>query len=166
MTVRSQRGFTVLEVFAVVVLLATLFALAASNIDFSASRWSVRPARESLIRAVGDAHNYSRLQKEDLFMRYDRVANALVIEDVRGSEIQRVPLAKGEVSEIKFYRVLPEKERGESPAYEPEDEPVSQIVFSPSGSATPMIIEIDTERGRNSLLFDPFSLRLIQDTVN
>lgn len=149
-----------------VILLATLFALMITNMDFSAAKWSVRPARESLIRAVGEAHNLARLHKEDLFMRYSQEESALLLETAQGAEILRVPIARGEVSEIKFYRVLPEKERSEAPAYEPEDEPVPFIAFAPSGSSTPTLIELDTGKGRNSLLFDPFSLHLIQDTLN
>lgn len=149
-----------------IVLLTTLFALAITNMDFSPAKWSVRPARDSLIRAIGEAHNQSRLHKEDLFLRYDHEGSALLIEDIRGTQIQRIPIARGEVNAITFYRILPEKERSESPANEPEEEPVTTIVFSPSGSSTPVLIEIDNDQGRNNLRFDPFSLRLFEDAVN
>lgn len=149
-----------------IVLMLALAALAVANMDFSAEKWSVRPARESLIRAVGEAHNQSRLLKEDLLLRYDHDGSVLVIEDTRGTQVQRIPIAHGEINTITFYRILPETERGESPTYEPEDEPVLSILFSPSGSSTPTQIEIDSDHGRQNLLFDPFSLRLVQDTLN
>lgn len=163
---RAARGFTVLEVFAVIVLTLALVALAAASMDFSAQKWSMRPARQSLIRAVGEAHNQSRLLKEDLLLRYDHEDSALLIENTRGVQVQRIPLSRGEINAIVFYRVLPETERSESPSYEPEDEPVSAILFSASGSSTPTQIEIDSDYGRQSLIFDPFSLRLIQDALN
>lgn len=159
----TGRGFTVVEVFAVIALVAATFALLVVNVDFSTSRWSVRPPRESMIRAIGEAHNQSRLRKEDMFLRYDEADSSIRIENAKGENIMRIHLPGGQVNAMTFYRILPETERSESLTLEPEEEAVQTIAFSPSGSSTPMLIEIDTDAGRNSLIFDPFSLRLIQD---
>lgn len=160
----SRQAFTLIEVFAIVALLASLAVLAISNMDFSAKKWTVRPARPSLILAIGEAHNLARLHKEDMFLRYSEAESAIYIETMTGEDMFRIALTPGEINSMVFYRILPETERSESPKKEPEENPVTTMVFSPSGSATPMLIEIDAADGRHSLIFDPFSLKLIEDT--
>lgn len=159
----STAGFTAIEVFTVIALLGALFVLAIANMDFVSTKWTVRPARENLISTIGQAHNQSRLHKEDLFLRYDGADNALYVETATGEIVLRTAIASGEISAITFYRILPEKERSDRLTREPEEDPVPTIRFSPSGSATPTLIELDTRLGRQSLIFDPFSLKLVQD---
>lgn len=159
----ARAGFTVIEVFSVIALLAAIIALSIINVDFSPSKWAVRPARDSLIYAVGEAHNQSRLRKEDVFLRYNAQDEALLLENAGGENLLSIPLPKGQVSTMTFYRILPETERSDTLTHEPEEEPVNSIAFSSSGGATPTVIEIDMDSGRRTLIFDPFSLNLLLD---
>lgn len=153
----SIAGFTVVEVFMVIALLAAIFTLVAVNFADQPKKWQIRPAKSVLTTAIGEAHDTSRIQKKQTRLLFDEETQSLLVEDVNGVLVGQHTFPPNVVRSLIFYRILPEEQTGEKPAFEPEEDAVTVINFHPSGASSPFRAELETATSRVSFIFDPFS---------
>lgn len=159
----GRVGFTVVEVFMVIALLAAIFTLVAVNFVDHKDKWQVRPAKTVLTAAIGQAHNTSRLEKRQTRLLFDEELQSLLVEDVNGSLVAQHAFRPETVRTLTFYRILPEEQKGEEPAFEPEEDSITVVEFHPSGASTPFRVELETAATRETFVFDPFSNTILEE---
>ncbi|WOO41932.1 type II secretion system protein [Rubellicoccus peritrichatus] len=153
----GRAGFTVVEVFMVIALLAAVFTLVVVNFAEQPGKWKVRPAKAVLAEAISVAHDTSRIEKRQTRLLFDEELQSLLVEDVDGLLVGQHSFQPDTVRSLTFYRILPEELKGEEPAFEPEEDSVASIDFHSSGASAPFRVELETTDSRVSLIFDPFS---------
>lgn len=150
-------GFTVIEVFMVVLLLASVLALVIVNFFPFQGALDERPAKDQAWRAIAEAHRLARAERSTVLLHYDEEAESLVLADGFGREAARFRFPQGTDAGVEFYRILPEKEMREEPDFEAEDEAVEILAFQPYGATAPFQMEIETGTDAITFRFDPFS---------
>jgi hypothetical protein len=153
----GKDGFTVAEVFMVLLLLAAVTALVLANFFSFEGALEKRPARDQLRLAVAEGHRLARTHKQDVILRYDADAAALVLSDPLGKELARRNFPPGTEAEVHFYRILPESQFEEEPSFELEEDPVEQLRFMSYGASVPFVIEFNLGDASEHLRFDAFS---------
>lgn len=154
-----QDGFTVVEVFLVITLMAIVATLMIVPVQQLAENLHVRPLEETVLSVIRNAHMVARKRNEPVVLHYSGESNLLELTTFDGVVLEEIDLqissGEGETEIIQFYRILAEDPKNESIAYESEDEPVESIVFHPAGASTPFAIELSEKDLR--LVMDPFS---------
>jgi Tfp pilus assembly protein FimT len=155
----QQAGFTVVEVFLVITLLAIVATLMVVPVQQMSEQVQVRPLEETLLSVVRKAHMEARQRNVPVVLYYTGESNLLELTTAEGVMIEEINLQvlSGEEEDeiLKFYRILPEDPKNESIAYESEEEAIDSIVFHPTGASTPFAIELLQKDIR--LVLDPFS---------
>ncbi|VGO14265.1 hypothetical protein PDESU_02824 [Pontiella desulfatans] len=160
---RSHKtGFTVVEVFLVITLLAIVAALMVVPVQRLVEAMHVRPLGEVLLSTVRKAHMEARQRNETVFMSYYGESNVLELSTSDGTFLGQVVLAPqadgdGQEALLEFYRLVPEDPEADANAYEPEEEPVDSIAFHPSGASTPFSVGLLDSKDSVRLVMDPFS---------
>lgn len=152
-----RRGFTVIEVIMVVLLLAAVLSLVIINFFSFDGALGRRPAIDQIHRAVAEAHRIARTERVAVNLFYDEEIETLVLTDASGAELTRYDLPEGTEAELAFIRVKPEEEMAEEPSYEVEDEPIELVTFNSYGASAPFVIEFAVSDEARVLQFDPFS---------
>lgn len=154
-----QDGFTVVEVFLVITLMAIVATLMIVPVHQLAENMHVRPLEETVLSVIRKAHLEARQRNEPVVLQYSVESNLLELTTADGVLLEEIDLraASGEraAEPLRFYRILAEDPKNESIAYESENDPVESIVFHPAGASTPFIIELSEKDIR--LIMDPFS---------
>ncbi|MDF7808151.1 hypothetical protein P4E94_11925 [Pontiellaceae bacterium B12219] len=155
----QQAGFTVVEVFLVITLLAIVATLMVVPVQHMAEQVQVRPLEETLLNVVRKAHMEARQRNIPVVLHYAGESNVLELATASGIMIEEIDLqaAAGEEDAeiLRFFRMLPEDPKNESLAYETEEESIDSIVFHPAGASAPFAIELLQKDIR--LVMDPFS---------
>lgn len=156
------RGFTVVEVFMVITLLAIVVGLMVTPIHRILEAVHTRPLEEVVLSAVRDAHMLARQRNESVVMGYQAASNCLQVctRDgilLKNIEIDLPPDTDEGTPMLAFYRLLPEDPEADEAAYESEDEPVESIIFHPSGASIPFSVDVMDRKNTVRLVLDPFS---------
>lgn len=153
----NKKGFTVVEVFLVITMLAIVVALMIVPVHRLVENIHVRPVEETLLSAVRRAHMQARQRNEPVVLYHMAESNVLGLATAEGELLEKIPVGAPDVDSnpVAFFRILPEDPKNQSVAYENEEESVESIVFHPSGVATPFSIELLDADIR--LVIDPFS---------
>lgn len=154
-----QGGFTVVEVFLVITLMAIVASLMIVPVHQLAEKMQVRPLEETVLSLVRKAHLEARKRNIPVVMHYTGKSNLLELTTADGVVLEGIDLGQAsganESEILQFYRILPEDPKNDSIAYESEEETVEFIVFHPAGASTPFAIELPQKDVR--LVMDPFS---------
>lgn len=154
-----QDGFTVVEVFLVITLMAIVATLMIIPVQQLVENMHVRPLEQTVLSVIRKAHLEARQRNAPVVLHYSGESNLLELTTADGVVLEEIDLraASGEdASEIlRFHRILAEDPKNDSMAYESEDDPVDFIVFHPAGASTPFAIELTEKDIR--LVMDPFS---------
>lgn len=156
------RGFTVVEVFMVITLLAIVVGLMVAPIHRIMDSLHTRPLEEVVLSVVRDAHLQARQRKESVVLGYQAASNCLQLCTRDGILLKNFALElPPDVDEgtpmLVFYRLLPEDPEADEAAYEAEDEPVESIIFHSSGASTPFSATLMDRKNTVRLVLDPFS---------
>lgn len=153
----NKKGFTVVEVFLVITLLAIVVGLMVVPVHQLVENIHVRPLEETVLSAVRRAHMQARQLNEPVVLYHMAESNVLGLATAEGELLEEISVGvpDEESNPFAFYRIIPEDPQNDSMAYENEDESVDSIVFHPSGVATPFAIELLHADIR--LVIDPFS---------
>lgn len=157
-----RLGFTVVEVFLVITLLAIVTALMVVPVQRLAEAMQVRPLAEVVQSSIRRAHVEARQRNETVLLMYHSKSNVLELCTTGGTFIERIPLLASSVGGeqepvLEVYRLVPEDPEGEAAAYDSEDEESDTIVFHPAGASTPVAIHILAGAEPVRLVMDPFS---------
>lgn len=161
---RRDQGFTLLEVLVIVFLVGLLSGLVMVSIGAILNGIGTPPIDRTLRNAVREARYQAASTKEPVTLRYDEEAGAFVIEDSRGKELLSIPTGYGADPrdlEIAFFQVLPWE--GTASIRDQETVPIPAVTFHPDRSSTPFAVELEVERERETLRFDPFSDIVLPD---
>ena len=154
-----QDGFTVVEVFLVITLMAIVATLMIVPVRQLAENMHVRPLEETVLSVVRKAHLEARQRNVSVVLHYSGESNRLELTTADGVLLEEIDLlaASGEDAAelLQFYRVLAEDPKNDAIAYESEEEPIEFIIFHPAGVSTPFTIELPEKDVR--LVMDPFS---------
>ena len=160
MVVRRTHGFTVIEVFLVITLLAIVVGLMVVPARRIAEAMAVRPTEAVLLAAVHDAHTRARQSNMTLLLSCLSETNALQLHTRDGMLLQSTPLGSPREDDdplLRFYRLRPEDPERDDDAFEAEAEPAAFIAFQPSGASTPFAADVRDGAGLIRLVLDPFS---------
>ncbi|MGF1448096.1 MAG: Tfp pilus assembly protein FimT/FimU [Opitutales bacterium] len=162
---RRTTGFTLLEILIVIALIALTTTLAALSWTALADAFEDKPTFQVFREMVQEARHQAYQTREPVHLAWDDNAKLFRIyspfaelEDLVLSE--EAFISRGD-TEVRFYPLAsPEKGaslnvRGVTPEY--QSEPVSEIIFHPSGVSTGARIEIDEGPSRSVITLEPFS---------
>ncbi|MEA2067849.1 MAG: hypothetical protein U9P12_01500 [Verrucomicrobiota bacterium] len=157
-----KYGFTVVEVFMVITLLAIVTGLMVVPVQRLMDAIHVRPLEEVFLSTVRKAHIQARQRNVSVVLSYQSESNRLQLCTLDGVFIEEVavepsPGADEDESMLELYRLLPEDPEGEESAYESEDEPAGAITFHPGGASTPFAVDFKNGGNWVRLVLDPFS---------
>jgi hypothetical protein len=152
-------GFTVVEVFMVVTLLAIVVGLMVVPAHRLIESLHVRPLEEVVLSAVRQAHLQARQRGEPVLLDYQSISNRLRICTLDGIFLEEVALepTDNDTPVLVFHRLLPEDPERDEPAFEPEDDPAHAIVFDPCWASAPFAVEVMDRKNILRLVMDPFS---------
>jgi type II secretory pathway pseudopilin PulG len=155
-------GFTVVEVFMVVTLLAIVAGLMVTPIHGILESFHVRPLEEVALSTVRKAHMQARLRNETVILSYLSTSNCFQLCTRDGIFLEEILIDRPAGTDtdealVAFYRLLPEDPERNEPAYEQEEEPTGSIPFHPCGASTPFAITLKDRKNLVRLVLDPFS---------
>jgi len=154
---RSTNGFTVVEVFMMILLVTSVLTLIVINFFSFEGALQSRPASIQFERAVYEGHRLARSQKQTIILSYDQESESVLLANTEGRILETFTFPTGTSAEISFFKVLPETEIKSEPDFEVEEHAIKQLRFFPNGSSTPAIIEFTAGRESKSWRMDPFS---------
>ena len=157
-----NSGFTVVEVFLVITLLAIVAALMVVPVQRLVESMQVRPLAQVVQSTVRKAHLEARQRNETVLLVFHSKSNILELCTADGIFIDRVLLLPSDGGAeadpvLELYRLVPEDPEGEEVAYENEEEAVETVVFHPAGAATPFAVNFTAGADPMRLVMDPFS---------
>ena len=162
---KPQAGFTVAEVFMVLLLLVAVAAILVTPVQRLVEQLNVRPLETVVLSAVRDAHYLARTRNEGVFLMHEGESNVLRIAAQDGVVLADIPYASGDgehSTRIRFYRLLPEDPERTEAAFEWEDDPVETILFHPGGVSIPFGLHLEQGGADTRLIIDPFSSQIIR----
>lgn len=154
---RHRSGYTAIEVFLVISLIAATLGLVIAHFFPSADVLEKRPALVQLQRAVAEAHRMARTQHRPVTLGFDAEGQRLVLHGENGTELAAYGFPEGSEARLSFYRLLPEQQVQQEPTLEAEETEVQRIAFHPHGFTAPFLVEYETGYQAQTLRFDPFS---------
>lgn len=131
------------------------------NIFQFEGKFHLRPVTEQLQRAVTAAHWHSTVRLETIYLEFEEEESVLNLFDESGNLLESFPLPVSLSLEIRFFPVLPEADFRMEPAFEPDDNEITQIPFTLNGSPS-FVAEIDSGTDMIRLRFDPFSGQILE----
>lgn len=146
----------------VITLLALLAGLMVVPIQQLVRAIQVRPLEDVFLSTVRKAHILARQRNEPIVLGYNAASNLLQLSSQDGIPLEKIALERPDDTEddeplMEFRRILPEDPETTEFAYESADDPVSSIVFHPSGASMPFEVDFKTHGNPDRLVLDPFS---------
>ncbi len=163
----GTRGFTIVEVIAVLCLVAVICGIVAVNFTAVINAVSERPVEDVLRRAVREARVQAAKTRKAAYLSFDKTRAAFLVSTETGEELAVVETGRagGEDSklEVKFLPVLPETGLAGKPEFKASEVPLPRVRFDPSGVAPPLRVSIRTANEETSVSLEPFSAARLEN---
>jgi type II secretion system protein H len=165
-TGKSHRGFTLIELMVLVVIMGIVSAMAIPNLSRSLANASLRAAARDLMTATQYARNYAVTHQTQTRLLLDTENNRYMLlarrtDDDGQSQFAQMTLAMTGTRELGRGVKFGEVEIQPSTADEaPSDDGESQVNFDPLGQADAAVIQLVNDRHMWTLYVAPSTGRL------
>ncbi len=156
-----RGGFSLIEILLVLALMAIGGTVVILNFTAYADRGEQNDAAELLTQAVRKARFYAVQDRRETRLRFDPEGGRLVVERetvTLHAETLRPEFRGNGGGSVTFLQVPSAGGLSPPPPFTEAREPLAAVRFSPDGSCTPFVAEINTGYGTpQRAAFDPFS---------